>query len=41
MEIAFSPGEVVRRGAVSDHIGQDVPREYGRAAHTEVGLAKR
>ena len=26
--------------AASVHVGQGAPREYGRAAHTEVGLAK-
>jgi hypothetical protein len=27
--------------AASVHVGQDAPREYGRAAHPQVGLAKR
>ena len=27
--------------SASAHIGQDAPREYGRAAHTKMGPAKR
>src|SRR5262245_48651903 len=27
-------------GAASDHVGPDVPREYGKAAHIGMGLAK-